>query len=156
MRNASDCDAGGVHNSFREHEISILDFIQLHNGKEAKIDKGIGSRTSEFEARLGRSRSGTACLRSRNRRPEAVTVCIHTYEANTGRMHYDLYRTHGLPVGSRVVERAYKHIVGSRFKKIGMPLVERGCQRPARWQMLLKNICWPDFLDWRTYHTVAT
>ena len=70
---------------------------------------------------------------------EAAAASIRTYEANMDRMRYDLYRTLGLPVGSRIVESAYKHIVGNPFKQSGCHLVESGRQHRARHQMLLRK-----------------
>ena len=52
-------------------------------------------------------------------RLEAVATCIRTYVANRDRMRYDLCRKLRLPIGSDVVEIAYKKVVGSRFKRAG-------------------------------------
>ena len=44
---------------------------------------------------------------------------IRYCKTNRDRMHYDLYRKLGLPVGSGAVESACKQIVSSRFKRAG-------------------------------------
>ena len=66
-----------------------------------------------------------AGLKPYRRRSEAVAACIRTYEANNDRMHYDLWRKRGLPVGSGVAESAWKRIVGSRFNGAECPTGRR-------------------------------
>ena len=60
-----------------------------------------------------------AILKPHRHRFEAVAACIRTCEANADRMQSDLYRKHGLPAGSSVVESACKPIFGNRFKTAG-------------------------------------
>lgn len=45
---------------------------------------------------------------------------INYFSTNQQRMAYDLYRAHGYPIGSGMVEGAAKYVVGKRFKGSGM------------------------------------
>ena len=84
-----------------------------------------------------------------HRRLEAVATCIRCYGTNRDRMHYDLYRKRGLPVGSGVVESACKQIVGSRFKGAGRHWSKIGANAVLAIKCCFRNNRWPDFLDWR-------
>ena len=86
---------------------------------------------------------------------EAVATCIRYYGTNRDRMHYDLYRKRGLPVGSGVVESACKQIVGSRFKGAGRHWSKIGANAVLAIKCCFRNNRWPDFLDWRDCSAAA-
>ena len=50
----------------------------------------------------------------------AIQGEINYFTANKQRMDYPLYRSCGLPIGSGVVEAAYKNVVAKRMKQSGM------------------------------------
>ena len=81
------------------------------------------------------------------RRPEAFAACILTCEANADRMQCDLYRKHGLPIGSSVLEGAHKHIFGNRFKTAGCRWSKAGANALLAIGCCLENIRWSDFLE---------
>lgn len=54
------------------------------------------------------------------------------------------------PVGSGVVEKACKRIVGSRFKKAGCRWSKAGINALLAIRCCLENMRWPDFLEWKT------
>ena len=82
-------------------------------------------KTIKNQLDAGRVNDVIAGLKPYRRRSEAVAACIRTYEANNDRMHYDLWRKRGLPVGSGVAESACKRIVGSRFNGAECPTGRR-------------------------------
>ena len=88
-------------------------------------------------------------------RLEAVATCIRYYETNKDRMHYDLYRARGLPVGSGIVESACKQIVGNRFKGAGRHWSKAGANGLLAIRCCLENTRWPEFLEWRTCRAEA-
>ena len=96
-----------------------------------------------------------AILEPRRRRSEAVAACIRYCEATADRMRCDLYRTHGLPIGSDVVESACKHIVGNRFNKAGCSWSKVGANALLAIRCCLANMRWPDFLEWRACRAAA-
>ena len=84
------------------------------------------------------------------RRFEAVAgACIRTYKANRDRVRYDLYRTRGLLIGSRIVESACKYIVGNRLKGSGCHWTKSGANAVLAIRCCFENMRWPDFLEWR-------
>ena len=83
----------------------------------------------------------------RRHRSEAVAACIRNCAANADRMQCDIYRKHGLPAGSSVVESACKHIFGNRFKTAGCRWSKAGATAPLAIRSCLENIRWPDFLE---------
>ena len=95
----------------------------------------------------GRVAQTMAIPEPHRRRPEAVAACIRTCEANADRMQCDLYRKHGLPVGSSVVESACKHIFCNRFKTAGCRWSKAGANAPLAIRCCLEYIRWPDFLE---------
>ena len=86
---------------------------------------------------------------------EAVAASIRTYEANRDRMRYDLYRTHGLPVGPRIAKGAYKHIVGNPFNQSGCHWSKANASAAFAIRCCFENMPWPDFLDWRACRAAA-
>ncbi len=79
---------------------------------------------------------------------EPVAACIPCREASADRMHCDLCRKRGLPVGSGVVENACKHIVGNHWSKAcANGLLSALC--------CFENLRWPDLLDWRACRAAA-
>ena len=96
-------------------------------------------------------RAGRSC----HRRSEAVAACIRTYEANADRMRCDRCRKLGLPVGSGVVERACKQIVGSRFKRAGWRWSKAGANALLAIKCCLENRLWADFLELRACRVAA-
>ena len=80
-------------------------------------------------------------------RSEAVAACVRTCQANAARMQCDLYRKHGLPVGSSVAESACKHIFGNRFKTAGCRWSKAGANALLAIGCCLENIRSPDFLE---------
>ena len=90
-----------------------------------------------------------ADLKPHRDRHEAVATCIRYYETNRDRMHYDLYRARGLPVGSGIVESACKQIVANRFKGAGRHWSKAGANGLLAIRCCLENRRWPDFLEWR-------
>ena len=95
----------------------------------------------------GRSAQVMAILEPHRHRSEAVAARIRTCEANADRMQCDLYRKHGLQVGSSVVESACKHIFGNRFKKARCRWSKAGANALLAIRCCLENIRWPDFLE---------
>ena len=95
----------------------------------------------------GRAAQAMAIPEPHRRRPEAVAACIRTCEANADRMQCDLYRKHGLPVGSSVAESACKHIFGNRFKTAGCRWSKAGANALLAIGCCLENIRRPDFLE---------
>ena len=90
-----------------------------------------------------------ADLKPHRDRHEAVAACIRYYETNRDRMHYDLCRARGLPVGSGIVESACKQIVADRFKGAGRHWSKAGANGLLAIRCCLENMRWPDFLEWR-------
>lgn len=58
----------------------------------------------------------------------AVQAEIHYIQTNQARMHYDLYRALGYPIGSGPVESACKRVVGRRLKPTGMRWSPQGAE----------------------------
>jgi hypothetical protein len=70
-------------------------------------------------------------------------VTYFTHQAP--RMAYDRYRAAGWDIGSGIVERACKHLIGAREKGPGMRWSETGAQTVAAVRVLLCNDQWAAF-----------
>ena len=70
-------------------------------------------------------------------------------------MRYDLFQKPESPVGSGVMESAYKQIVGSRFKGAGHHWLKAGANALLAVKCSVKINRWPDFLNWRACRAAA-
>ena len=96
-------------------------------------------KTIKDQLDAGRVNDVIAGLKPYRRRSEAVAACIRTYEANNDRMHYDLWRKRGLPVGSGVAKAPASESSAADSMGLNAPLVEGRSQRLARRQMLFQE-----------------
>ena len=64
-------------------------------------------------------------------------------------------RERGLPVGSGVVESAFKQIVGSRFKRSGCRWSKAGANVLLAAECCIENNRWTDFFNWKTCLAVS-
>ena len=103
----------------------------------------------------GRVDRAVAALKPCRDRSEDVAACIRYFKANRDRMHCDLCRKRGLPVGSGFVESACKLVVGNRLKGAGRHWSKAGANGLLAIRCCLENTRWPDFLEWRAVR-VAT
>ena len=61
-----------------------------------------------------------ASARHTEKQNHDIQGAINYFTTNQDRMKYPLYRAHGLPIGSGVVESACKNVVAARMKQSGM------------------------------------
>lgn len=101
------------------------------------------------ELKAGRADSVIAFLKPRRGKAEAVDDCVRYFESNRDRMRYDAYRARGMQIGSGVVESACRHVVGQRMKRSGGRWTVEGANAVLAIRRCLKNLRWPDFLDWK-------
>ena len=91
------------------------------------------------------------CLRDGSERRQLVERAIRYYGRNRERMRYAEFRSRGLPIGSGVVEAAWKCIVNSRLKRSGMRWTRDGGQHVLNLRVRVQSgewdALWNEFQD---------
>ena len=142
-----------------EHFPGAIEIVDLYHAREhlanlGKLLYGPGTPAAKtwVAARIAELDSGTVerlCTALGRLRPrgeevqEAIRKAQGYFETNAARMRYAQFRSHGMFVGSGVVEAGCKTVVGLRLKQSGMRWTVRGanaiialrcCELSGRWE----------------------
>jgi hypothetical protein len=85
---------------------------------------------------------------SRSKQDQLSKVIVYL-ENNRSYMRYDLYLSHGYPIGSGVVEGACRHVVKDRMEGTGMRWCIPGAQAMLNLRAVYLNGDWDAFQCYR-------
>lgn len=141
--------------------VQILDWYHLseHLWSAAKLVHGEGSPETtvlvdrwKAEMREGRSEGVEEELRElvaagKDDAEDTLRKCADYLQTHQHRLRYHLFRQHGWPVGSGVVEGACKHLIGLRFKRQSTRWTKQGARAVLHLRLDRLNRRWQQRRD---------